>query len=170
MSSPTAGSEPVSSDDPSQGPAKSYAVALSVATAVVVADALTKRWASRTFTAEPVDVLGEFLQFRFVENTGAAFSMFQGAGAFFGIAAIVVIAFLLWTLRKPHSGWETVGLGLVMGGAAGNLVDRIFRGPGFLDGPVIDWINLWVIPTFNIADASISVAVVLLLVGSWISR
>lgn len=161
----SAGSEPA--PESSQGAGKSYAVSLSVATAIVVADALTKRWASQTFTAQPVDVIGDFLQFRFVENTGAAFSMFQGAGPFFGVAAIVVIGVLLWMLRKPHSIWETVGLGMVMGGAAGNLVDRIFRGSGFLDGPVIDWINLWFIPTFNIADASITVAVVILLIGSW---
>lgn len=148
---------------------RNYTVAGIVALVMVTADLLTKRWASTTYTAEPVDVLGSFLQFRYVENTGAAFSMFQNAGPFFGIAAIVAIGVVLWFLRKAPRMWEVVGLGLVIAGAAGNLVDRIARGPGILDGPVIDWINLWKIPTFNLADASITVAVVLLFIGSWVT-
>lgn len=145
-----------------------YTTAGLIAGAVVVADLLTKRWAASTLTSEPVDVLGSFLQVRFVENTGAAFSMFQGRGSFFGVAAVVAIGAVLWFLRSAESGWEVAGLGFVMGGAAGNLLDRIFRGPGLFDGPVIDWINLWIIPTFNVADASVTVAVVLLLLGSWL--
>lgn len=144
-----------------------YLTAALIAAAVVVADLLTKRWASSTYTSEPVDILGSFLQFRFVENTGAAFSMFQGAGPFFGVAAVGAIGVVLWFLRTARNGWEVAAFGLIMGGAAGNLVDRIARGPGLLDGSVIDWVNLWLIPTFNIADASITVAVVLLLIGSW---
>lgn len=146
-----------------------YPLGVGVAVASVLLDLLTKRWASATYTAEPVEILGDFLRFRFVENTGAAFSMFVEAGPLFGIAAVVAIVVVLWFLRSSRNRWETVGLGLVMGGAAGNLADRIFRGDGFLDGPVIDWIDLWLIPTFNIADASITVAVVVLLIGSWLS-
>lgn len=146
-----------------------YTTAVAIAAAVLVVDALTKRWASATFTAEPTSVIGDFLQFRFVENTGAAFSMFQGAGSFFGVAAIAAICLILWLLRRPHGTLEVVGIGLVMGGAAGNLVDRLARGPGLFDGPVIDWIDLWFIPTFNVADASITVAVVVLLIGSWVN-
>lgn len=145
-----------------------YLVAVGIALVVVAADLLTKRWASARFTFEPVDILGEFLQFRYVENTGAAFSMFQGAGSFFAVAAIVAIGVVLWFLRNARTSWEVVGLALVMGGAAGNLVDRIARGDGLFDGPVIDWVNLWFIPTFNIADASITCAVAVLLIGSWL--
>jgi signal peptidase II len=148
---------------------RNYTVAGLVALSLLVADLVTKRWASMTFTAQPVDVIGSFLQFRYVENTGAAFSMFQNAGPLFGIAAIAAIAVVLWFLRKAPGMWEVVGLGFVLAGAAGNLVDRIARGPGILDGAVIDWVNLWIIPTFNLADASITVAVVLLLIGSWVT-
>lgn len=144
-----------------------YTIAGLIATAIVAADLLTKRWASVTYTSEPVDILGGVLQFRFVENTGAAFSMFQGKGSFFGVAAIVAIVAVLWFLRTAGSSWEVAGLGFVIGGAAGNLIDRVARGPGVFDGPVIDWINLWFIPTFNLADASITVAVVLLFLGAW---
>lgn len=146
-----------------------YPLGVGVAVASVLLDLLTKRWASATYTTEPVEILGDFLRFRFVENTGAAFSMFREAGPFFGIAAVVAIVVVFLFLGSSRNRWETVGLGLVMGGAAGNLADRIFRGDGFLDGPVIDWIDLWFIPTFNIADASITVAVVVLLIGSWLS-
>lgn len=152
------------------GLGKRYSIAVAVAATSVVLDLLTKRWASSTFTAQPEEVLGSFLRFRYVENTGAAFSMFQGAGSLFGVAAVAAIGVVLWLLRQARSGWEVAGFGLVIGGAAGNLVDRVARGPGLFDGPVIDWIDLWFIPTFNVADASISVAVALLLLGSWASR
>lgn len=147
-----------------------YATAGAIALAVVVADLLTKRWASVTFDAAGVDGIGSFLRFSFVENTGAAFSTFRGNGSVFGVAAIVAIVVVLWFLRGARSGLEVVALGLVMAGAAGNLIDRIARGPGLFDGPVIDWINLWIIPTFNLADASITVAVVLLLVSAWVAK
>jgi signal peptidase II len=65
---------------------------------------------------------------------------------------------------------ETVALGFVLGGAVGNLVDRFARGDGIIDGPVIDWIELWFIPTFNIADASVTIAVALLLIHAWRTR
>lgn len=146
---------------------RTYATALTIAATVVAADLLTKRWASSRYTAQPVDILGGFLQFRFVENSGAAFSMFQGAGTFFGVAAIVAIAAVLGFLWKARNAGETVAFGLIIGGAAGNLVDRIARGDGLLDGSVIDWVNLWVIPTFNLADASITIAVVVLLIATW---
>jgi signal peptidase II len=65
---------------------------------------------------------------------------------------------------------EVCAFGLIVGGALGNLLDRITRGDGFLDGHVIDWINLWWIPTFNVADMSITIAVVLLLIQAWRTR
>lgn len=144
-----------------------YAIAGAIALAVVAVDLLTKRWASATYTATPVDIWGEFLQFRYVENPGGAFALFPQGGPVLGVAAIGAIVFVAWLLRQDRPMWETVGLGLVLAGAAGNLTDRIARGPGFLDGAVIDWVNLWFIPTFNVADAAITVAVVVLLAGSF---
>ena len=85
-------------------------------------------------------------------------------------AAILVTAGVLWVLRRPRPTLERVGLGLVIGGALGNLVDRVVRGDGVLDGKVIDWVNLWWIPTFNLADAALTIAVVLLLIHSWRTR
>lgn len=148
---------------------RTYLTALATAAAVVTLDLWTKRWAATTLTAEPAPVLGTFLELVFVENTGAAFSMFEGGGSFFGPAAIVAFGAVLWFLRNAKNGFEVTSFGLIMGGAVGNLIDRIARGPGWFDGPVIDWIGLWVIPTFNVADASITVAVALLFLSAWTS-
>lgn len=147
-----------------------YSVALWIAAAVVAADLLTKRYAAIAFTGREVEVIPGFFSFTFVENPGAAFSLFQNAGPVMGVLAILVSGFVLGSLRTPRPTLEVVALGLVLGGASGNLVDRIFRGDGFLDGKVIDWINLWIIPTFNIADASVTIAVGLLVIHAWRTR
>lgn len=143
---------------------------LALGLGVLGVDQATKLMADSLFRANDVEVIPGFFGFTFVENPGAAFSMFQDAGPFLGVAAIVVTGAVVWALRTPRPPLERVGLGLVIGGALGNLVDRIVRGEGLLDGKVIDWINLWWIPTFNLADTAITVAVSLLLIESWRSR
>lgn len=137
---------------------------------VLVADQATKRMAQALFVDRDVAVIPGFLGFTYVENPGAAFSLFRDAGPFLGVAAVLVTAFVIWLLREPRPLLERVAFGLVIGGALGNLTDRISRGDGFLDGRVIDWIDLWWIPTFNLADSAITVAVALLLIHSWRSR
>jgi signal peptidase II len=82
---------------------------------------------------------------------------------------IVAIAVLV-AMAHDRPLLETVALGFVVGGAIGNLVDRFSRGEGIIDGPVIDWIDLSIIPTFNIADASVTVSVALLLIHAWWTR
>ncbi len=146
-----------------------YRLPLLIAFSVVTADLWTKRHAANSLADSDVVVIPGFLRLTFVENPGAAFSMFQNAGPFFGVAAIVVSAAILWSLRVDRPRLEVVAFGLVIGGAVGNLADRLFRGPGFLDGKVIDWVDLWWIPTFNVADASITVAVALLLIQAWVT-
>lgn len=137
-------------------------------TALVVGlDLVTKRWATVELADGPKEIIPGVLTFRFVENPGAAFGFFQNAGPFLGIAAVVATGFLAAALARPRPNHELVAFGLIMGGALGNLIDRIARGPGFLDGKVIDWIDLRPIPTFNIADSAITVAVVILILGSW---
>jgi signal peptidase II len=145
-------------------------VGAGLAALVVTVDALTKRWASIELAEAPLVVVPDFLRLSFTENPGAAFSLFQDAGPFLGVAAIVVSVGLLWSIRLERPAMETIAYGLIVGGALGNLVDRIFRGPGFLDGKVIDWIDLWWIPTFNVADMSITIAVTLLVVHAWLTR
>jgi len=141
--------------------------AFGIAGGVVALDLWTKRHASLTFRDDPVDVIPGFLDFTFVENSGGAFGMFPGGGQLIGVAAVIVTLVVLWALTTPRAGLEIISLGLVLGGAIGNLVDRFARGEGLIDGAVIDWINLWVIPTFNLADASVTIAVGLLLIHAW---
>ena len=147
-----------------------YALALGIGVSIVVADLATKRYAALNFADGQVEVIPGFLSFTYVENPGAAFSLFQNAGPVMGVLAILVTGFVLGSLRVHRPTLEVVALALVLGGANGNLMDRIFRGDGFLDGKVIDWVNLWIIPTFNVADASVTVAVALLVIHAWRTR
>lgn len=103
-------------------------------------------------------------------NTGAAFSLFQGNGQVLGVIAIAVVALIWFVLGDTSRRIEAISLGLVLGGALGNLADRAFRGDQFLSGAVVDWIDLWFIPTFNAADTAITFGVVLLLAAAAIRR
>lgn len=147
-----------------------YRLPVLLGIAVLIIDLVTKRVAAGRFAEGDLILIPGFLRLTFVENPGAAFSLFRDAGPFFGVAAIVVTAVVLWTLRKSRPLLEVVAFGLIIGGALGNLSDRLFRGDGLLDGKVIDWVDLWWIPTFNLADASITFAVALLLIHSWRTR
>jgi len=89
----------------------------------------------------------------------------QGAGSFLVLAIIVAVVAIFLAIRSSEGWWETLSLGLVLGGAMGNLADRLTRGSGFADGRVVDWINPSFFWTFNVADASITVGVALLLLS-----
>lgn len=156
------------SDGPSSG--RVFLIAWLVAAGVVALDLVTKRWAAIHFVDAPVVVIPGALRFTYTENSGAAFSMFQDAGVFLGLAALVAVVAMVWSLRKVKSMPEVVGLGMIMGGALGNLIDRVARGVGLFDGHVIDWIQFPNFPVFNLADSSITVAVGLLLIASWRSE
>lgn len=152
---------------PQPAPFAQTATAYLLAAVVVGLDHFTKRWAATEFADGPHVIIPGVLSFRFTENPGAAFSLFENAGPFLGIAAVVAVGLVGVALARKRPGYEVVGFGLIIGGALGNLIDRIARGPGFLDGRVIDWVQLPNFPTFNVADSAISLAVVTLLVGSW---
>ena len=141
-------------------------VGVAIALAVVILDRVSKLWAEQTLATGDIVIIPGLFGLHLEENPGAAFSIFQNAGPFLGAAAIVATG-VLGVMLARNTGWaETVGFGLIMGGAIGNLVDRIVRGDGFLDGRVIDWLQLRSFPTFNIADASITFGVVVLLIAS----
>jgi signal peptidase II len=152
------------------GVGRQILAAYAISAMVVVADRLTKALAQISYAATPLQVIPGWLTFRFTENPGAAFSLFQNAGPLLGIAAVVAVGFVSAALARPRPRFEAVAFGLIIGGALGNLVDRIFRGVGFLDGHVIDWIQIPNFPTFNVADSAIFLAVATLLLGSWRSR
>ena len=124
-------------------------------------DRITKIWAEDTLVGNPIDVVPGVLTMRYTENSGGAFSIGQSAPWFFvGVTAIVVFVILATAWRHTS---RTVGasLGLVLGGALGNLTDRAFRAPGFR-GRVIDFVDLHVWPVFNLADSAIVVGAILL--------
>jgi signal peptidase II len=121
-------------------------------------DFLTKIWALSALTSSPRHILGSNLQFVLVKNSGAAFSFATGFTLFFSLLALaVVVVITYYAPRITSQGW-LVALGLLLGGVLGNLTDRIFRHPGFLNGYVIDWIQIPHWPVFNLADSAITLA------------
>jgi signal peptidase II len=160
-----AGGAPLTAQNPSRPRVR---LLLGVAAFVITADVITKAIAVahiREYTQ--IHLIGTLLMLTLTRNGGAAFNL-GGTGmtiVFTAIAASVV-AYILRAARNLRSmGWA-VTLGLLLGGATGNLIDRIFRAPGFLRGDVIDWIELPHWPVFNIADSSIVCAGVLVVLLS----
>lgn len=121
-------------------------------------DFATKAWALQSLSADPRPILGTFLKFTLLHNSGAAFSFATSFTVAFSLLALAVVATTIYFAPKITSqGWQ-IALGLLLGGVLGNLSDRIFRTPGFLSGHVIDWIQIPHWPVFNIADAAICIA------------
>lgn len=137
---------------------------LLVAAVVFIADQLVKNWVVANLPeGEAVPVIGEFLQWHFVRNPGAAFSLASGSTWIFTILATAVAIVILWQIRRLRSVSWSLFLGLLLGGVLGNLTDRLTREPGFPVGHVIDFISTpWMIPAiYNIADMGIVVGMVL---------
>ncbi|WP_353987774.1 signal peptidase II [Ruicaihuangia caeni] len=111
---------------------------------------------------EAVPVLGQVLEFRYVKNPGAAFSLGVGYTWIFSIAAAGVVVFVLLFARKIRSARWALLFGMLLGGTLGNLTDRLFREPSFGQGHVIDFIQVWGFPAiFNVADIFIVSSMVL---------
>jgi signal peptidase II len=103
-----------------------------------------------------VPVLGELLQLHFVTNSGAAFSLASGFTWVLSLVAVGVIGFIIWFARRIQSVAWAITFGLVLGGAFGNVTDRLFREPGFGVGHVVDFIQIWGFPAiFNVADIAV---------------
>jgi len=142
------------------GPAK-LAVAVGIVAAVVLADQLTKWWAVDRLASGPVHVFWR-LDFSLSVNTGSAFSLFQGATVAIVVVAVAlvgVLTVLVW--RAPTYGRAAI-LGLILGGALGNLADRFFRD---LHGGVVDFVDFHFFPSFNVADSCITVGCILLVLS-----
>ncbi|NDR52771.1 signal peptidase II [Actinomyces sp. 565] len=138
-----------------------------LAAAVLVADQLTKVWAVAALSGgRRVHLLGDWLTLVLVRNPGAAFSFATGQTWIFGLIAIAVTVAVARMSRRLGSAWWAAALGLVLGGAVGNLIDRLVRSPGVLRGHVVDFIDYggWFVG--NIADIAIVVAAVVIMVLS----
>ena len=124
---------------------------------VILLDQVTKSWAvSALADGRIIHVIGS-LQFSLGFNSGFAFSQGQGMGPLVGIFAIIAVLFLLRAVRKATTQLSAMALCAIVAGALGNIVDRIFRGEGWLHGRVVDFLDVQWWPVFNVADSSITV-------------
>jgi signal peptidase II len=131
-----------------------------------LADRLTKLWAERSLAGRPpVTVIPGVLQLNYTTNSGGAFGLGQSAPWVFAAATIVVAAAIVASSFRLRNALAAVSLGLILGGAFGNLTDRAIRGEGLLSGRVVDFIDFHVWPVFNLADSAIVIGAILLAVG-----
>jgi signal peptidase II len=135
---------------------------IGMAAFVIAADAISKAIVvAKMPTRLPIRLLGGLLTITYTRNGGAAFSIGTSMTIVFTLIAAGVIVYVLRAARNLRSiGWA-IALGLLLGGATGNLLDRIFRAPAPFQGHVVDWIQLPHWPVFNLADSSICCAGVL---------
>ncbi|MEU1733871.1 signal peptidase II [Streptosporangium sp. NPDC020145] len=153
-------------------PPRRRRVALLAALAVVVygLDLATKTAVLRTLEGkDPLVLIPGLLQFRVIFNAGAAFSIGTGMTIVFTIIAAGVVVAILRTARKLRSLPWAVTLGLMLGGALGNLTDRLFRAPGGLQGHVVDFVEVFPshFPVFNVADSAIVCGGILAVFLAW---
>ena len=140
-----------------------------VVLAVLALDQVTKWWAQRRLAdGLSVHVVGSLLRLTLTYNSGMAFSRGTGLGPVIGVVALVVIVVLLASLRRESSRLAQVALAAVVGGAVGNILDRIFRrGDGFMGGSVVDFMQLPHWPVFNVADMAVTLGGITLVLGAW---
>lgn len=137
---------------------------------IILLDQLTKYWIRQTLALgevyRPDFWLSQYARLIFWKNTGAAFGMFQNFGDIFSIFSVVISVFVIYYFRQiPVEDWLIrLSMSMLLGGAVGNLVSRLTQ------GYVTDFISIGNFPVFNIADASISVGVVVLFFGMWIQE
>ena len=134
--------------------------------AVVIADQATKNWALNSLSDGRTIDLFWTLRFNLVFNSGMAFSQGQGLGRLIGLLAIGVAVWLWSSLKKVSTNLSLVGTAMLIGGALGNVVDRLFRGEKWLAGSVIDFIDLQWFPVFNIADSAVTLGAAMLITSS----
>ena len=147
-------------------PARHWIVFFGIAVGVIVLDQVAKAWVVASFRpGEPVGVLGEWVRIWYVANTGALFGLFRDQAVLFGVLSVGVMALIVWYHGRAlaGSGWlATVALGLLLGGAVGNFIDRARL------GFVVDFVDMgfpggWRFYTWNVADSAITVSILLLL-------
>lgn len=127
-----------------------------VAAFAYTVDQLTKWWVSSSMTQGQITVvIPGVLNWYYIKNSGAAFSIGENFTWFFTLVMSVVAVVIFTQARKLGSAWWAIALGLVLGGALGNLTDRLFREPSFGMGHVVDFISFWHFAIFNLADSAI---------------
>jgi signal peptidase II len=133
---------------------------------IILIDQATKAWAVANLADGPKQVIGSTVELNLTRNGGGAFSRFQGMTPVLAVGALIVTLVLVRVLRRVTDKVLVVALTLVLGGALGNLMDRIFRAPGFMRGHVVDFVAVGWWPVFNVADSCITIGAVLLIIRS----
>lgn len=136
---------------------RARSIVAAIAGLIIVLDQITKHWAVSTLSpGQPRHVVWT-LQWNLTFNRGMAFSAGQGAGVIIGIIALIVVVVVFVAVRKSTARLPVVAAGFVVGGALGNVIDRLFRGDGWMRGAVVDFVDFQWFPIFNVADMAINV-------------
>ncbi|WP_285724068.1 signal peptidase II [Psychromicrobium xiongbiense] len=136
---------------------------ISLAVVAYAADQLTKLWVTSTMQLYQVtEVFPPVLRWYYITNSGAAFSIGEGYAWIFAVVMAAVSVVIIYLARKVTSVWWAIALGMVLGGALGNLTDRLFRSPGFGMGHVVDFISFPNFAIFNMADSAVVGGVILI--------
>jgi signal peptidase II len=143
-------------------------VVAAVAVVVLVLDGLTKQWAMSALADGPIDLFGS-VRLNLIRNKAGAFGLGGGFVPFLAVAALGLVLYMVTRSDATEKLPMAVALGLVLGGAFGNVADRVFRSPGFLQGAVVDFVDVGFWPVFNLADSAITCGCLLLLFASWSS-
>ncbi|MFI0899539.1 signal peptidase II [Streptomyces sp. NPDC020983] len=139
-----------------------------VAALAYLLDLLSKIWVVKSLEGhDSIDLLGHYLRLDAIRNAGAAFGMGQGMTIVFTLIAAGVIVVIVRLSRRLYSAPWAVALGLLLGGAFGNLTDRVFRAPGGFQGRVVDFIAPAHFAVFNLADSAITCGGVLIVLLSF---
>jgi signal peptidase II len=157
----------VASSNPTvSGPPTHRVLFGAVAIGWIIADQLSKAWALSALDDQTIDVFWT-LRFQLAFNYGASFSLGAGFGAWIGLLALVVVGVLVWKGRSVGTRLGAVALGMIVGGAIGNVLDRAFRSDdGFFQGGVVDFIDFQWWPIFNIADIGVVCGAILLVIST----
>ena len=140
---------------------------VAIALVALAVDLSTKEWALRALADEDIRVVDGWFTLHLTFNPGAAFSTGPEFTVVFSCLAVIACLVVLWVSRRLASPGWAVALGLLLGGVAGNLVDRVFRDPAPMHGHVVDFLMLPNWPVFNFADVFINVAAGLIILQSF---
>ncbi len=138
---------------------------LVVAATVVAVDQITKWWAVSALADGPINLFWT-LRFNLVYNFGMAFGQGRGLGPLISVIGVAIVAVLLISVGRGSRELNWFGVGLVVGGAIGNIADRLLRDPYWLRGGVVDFIDLQWFPVFNVADIAINVGAAVLILSA----
>jgi signal peptidase II len=142
-------------------------LAAAIVVGILVLDQLTKAWVVATRSDSPLSIIGDDVQINLTRNSGGAFSLFTNATVVLAVLAIGLSIFLVRAVQKARDWLTVIALSMVLGGALGNLTDRIVRSPGFLRGHVVDFVQVGTFPTFNVADSAITIGAILLVIAAF---